>query len=170
MHYISFLAHLSQRLHCLHCCCCCHKLFMFSSSSLEPLEQFQPNLAPNIHRWRRFKYEQMKSPRPFPKGDNYEIAKIHPRNLKRIHGWRGLEFVQMKNHSILKKEIMDFPLSNSTIWYKHRFAQMFRLIWTGFSGERCGPWASSYGYLMSLLCIMCIITLFLGMESSLYKE
>ena len=26
--------------------------------------------------------------------------------------------------------------------YNHNFANMYSLIWTGFSGERCGPWAS----------------------------
>ena len=29
-------------------CRCCHKLFTFSSSSPEPLGQFQPNLAQSI--------------------------------------------------------------------------------------------------------------------------
>ena len=60
-----FLAHLSQRLkraflikicllsvrRCSRCwlhCCCCLKLFTFSSSSPEPLGQFQPNLAQSI--------------------------------------------------------------------------------------------------------------------------
>ena len=55
--------------------------------------------------------------RPFPKGDNCEIAKIHRRNLKiffsrtigpistklGILGCRGFKFVQIKNHSILMK-------------------------------------------------------------------
>ena len=42
--------------------CQCHKLFTFSSSSLEPLDQFQPNLAQSILGWRELKFVQMKSP------------------------------------------------------------------------------------------------------------
>ena len=43
------------------------KLFTFSSSSPEPLSQFQPNLAQSILGWRGFKFVQMKGP-PFSKG------------------------------------------------------------------------------------------------------
>ena len=38
----------------------CRKLFTFSSSSQEPLGQFQPNLAQSILGWRGFKFVQMK--------------------------------------------------------------------------------------------------------------
>ena len=38
----------------------CHKLFTFSSSSPEPLGQFQPNLAQSILVWRGFKFVQTK--------------------------------------------------------------------------------------------------------------
>ena len=38
----------------------CRKLFTFSSSSPEPLGQFQPNLAQSILGWRGFKFVQMK--------------------------------------------------------------------------------------------------------------
>ena len=38
--------------------------------------------------------------------------------------------------------MIGFLLLKSTLWYNHSFEQMFLLIWTGFSGERCGPWAS----------------------------
>ena len=41
------------------------KLSTFSSSSLEPLGQFQPNLAQSILGWRRFKFVQMKGPALF---------------------------------------------------------------------------------------------------------
>ena len=50
------------------------KPFTFSSSSPEPLGQFQPNLAQSI----LGKGSQVCSnegPRHFPRGDNYEIAK-----------------------------------------------------------------------------------------------
>ena len=36
-----------------------YKLFAFSSSS-EPLDQFQPNLAQSVRGWRKFKFVQMK--------------------------------------------------------------------------------------------------------------
>ena len=36
------------------------KLFLFSTSSQEPLGQFQPNLAQSILGWRGFKFVQMK--------------------------------------------------------------------------------------------------------------
>ena len=57
------------------------KLFTFSSSSPEPLSQFQPNLVKgslgegdsSLFKWRT---------RPFPRGDNYELVNIHLRNLK----------------------------------------------------------------------------------------
>ena len=40
--------------------CRCRKLFTFSSSSQEPLGQFQQNLAQSILGWRGFKFVQMK--------------------------------------------------------------------------------------------------------------
>ena len=51
------------RRRCCRCCRCrCHKLFTFSSPSLEPLSQFQLNLAQSILGWREFKFVQMKAP------------------------------------------------------------------------------------------------------------
>ena len=47
------------------------KLFKFSSSSPEPLGQFQPDLAQNILACSN------EGPRCFPRGDKYEISKIH---------------------------------------------------------------------------------------------
>ena len=43
-------------------CWRCRKLFTFSSSSPEPLGQFQPNLTQSILWWRGFKFLQMKGP------------------------------------------------------------------------------------------------------------
>ena len=54
----------------------CRKLFTFSSSSPEPLGQFQPNLTQSIlSKW--IQVCSNEGPRPFPRGDNYEIAKIN---------------------------------------------------------------------------------------------
>ena len=60
-----------------HHCCCCHRKLLTFSSSPEPLNQFQPNIAQSILRLRGFKFVQMKGPTHFAKGDNYDIAKIH---------------------------------------------------------------------------------------------
>ena len=54
------------------------KLITFSTSP-EPLGQFQPNMPQSILEWRVFSNE---GPRPFPRGDNCEIVKIHWQNLK----------------------------------------------------------------------------------------
>ena len=54
-----------RRRRCRHRCHC-HKLFTFSSSSPEPLGQFQPNLAQSILGWKGFKFVQMKGPALFP--------------------------------------------------------------------------------------------------------
>ena len=84
-----FVAHLSWKLRWVFLITCCPsvhltvcKLFTFSSSSLEPLGQFQPNLAQSILGWMRFKCVQMND--PFSRGYNYKIAKIHWRNLKNL--------------------------------------------------------------------------------------
>ena len=70
---VCFLAHLSWKLKwafrssvvrrlsvCLSVCPSVCKLFTFSSSSPEPLGQFQPNLAQSILGWRGFKFVHMK--------------------------------------------------------------------------------------------------------------
>ena len=54
----------------------CRKLFTFSSSSPEPVGQFQSNLAQSILGLRDSNLFN-EGPRSFPRGDNYEIAKIH---------------------------------------------------------------------------------------------
>ena len=66
-----------------------------------------------------------------------------------ILGWRGFKFVQMKNHSILIKQMMFFFL----LFNQHYENHMCLLIWTVFSGEHCGPWASCYLDLIILQCI-----------------
>ena len=66
----SFSPHLSS--------VCLFIFHMFSQE--EPLNKFQPNLVQCLRGWREFKCLQMNQwPRPFPRGDNNEIAKIHRR-------------------------------------------------------------------------------------------
>ena len=91
-------------------------LFTFSLSSPDSLRQFQPNLAQCILGWWGFD-----GPRPCSRGDNYEKAIIHWRNLKlfssttgqfqanlaqSIFVWRGFKFVQMKGHTLFQCEII----------------------------------------------------------------
>ena len=71
-----------RRRRCRRCRRCCRKLFTFSSSSPDPLGQFQPNLAQSILWWRGFKFVQMKGPAFFKGIYIYEVAKIHSRNKK----------------------------------------------------------------------------------------
>ena len=58
------------------------KLFTFSSSSPEPLGQFQPNLAQSILGSRGFKFVQMKRPALFQGETITKLVKIHYRHLK----------------------------------------------------------------------------------------
>ena len=82
--------------------------FLFSSPSPYPLSQFQPNLAQSILGWREWSLFKRRA-HPFPRADNYEIAKIHWKILKissspeplgqlnlaqSILGWMGFNFVQ----------------------------------------------------------------------------
>ena len=68
---------------CRLCCCRCRrKLFTFSSSSPEPLGQFQPNLAQSILGWRGFKFVQIKGPSLFQGEIITQIAKIYWSYLK----------------------------------------------------------------------------------------
>ena len=55
---------------CLCCRCrrCRRKLFTFSSSSPEPLDQFQPNLAQSILGVKGIYIWSKEGPRPFPRG------------------------------------------------------------------------------------------------------
>ena len=64
---VSFSDHLSSVV-CQSVCPSVCKLFTFSSSSPEPLDQFQSNLAQSILGWRGFKFVQMKFPN-LPKGE-----------------------------------------------------------------------------------------------------
>ena len=56
---------------------------MHISSSSEPLGHIQPNLVLIILGWRGFKFVcTNEGPLSFPRGDNYELAKIHWPNFK----------------------------------------------------------------------------------------
>ena len=56
-------------------------------------------------------------------------------------GWRAFKFVQIRNHSVLKKRQWLVIFFLSMLWYNC----MCLLIWSVFSRERCGPWASCVG-------------------------
>ena len=72
---VSFSDHLSSV--CPSVCPSVCKLFTFSSSSPEPLGQFQPNLAQSILGWRGFKFVQMKGPALFQGEIITQMGKIH---------------------------------------------------------------------------------------------
>ena len=61
---VSFSDRLSSGV-CPSVCLSVCKLFLFSTSSQEPLGQFQPNLAQSILGWRGFNFVQMKGPALF---------------------------------------------------------------------------------------------------------
>ena len=63
----------SSPVRCRHCrCCSCRNLFTFSSSPLEPTK------LGTKHPWvKGIQVCSNEGPRPFPRGDNYEIVKIH---------------------------------------------------------------------------------------------
>ena len=99
-----------------------------------------------------------KGPCPFPREDNYEIAKMHWQNFK-IFFSRNTGSISTKlctnnpcvkrtkgllnkDYVIMRKEMIGFLLSKSKLWYNYSFQQLYLLIWTDFSGERCYPWAN----------------------------
>ena len=122
---VSFSDHLSSVV-CLSVCLSVRlsvcKLFTFSSSSTEPLGQFQPNLAQNILWWRGFKFVQMKGPALFKgeiireqrkyidkikKSSSPEpLGQFQPNLAQSILGWRGFKFVQMKGPALFQGEII----------------------------------------------------------------
>ena len=114
---VSFSDHLSSVFYLSVC-----KLFTFSSSSPEPLGQFQPNLAQGILEWRGFKFDQMKGPALFQgkiimkwwkyidenkKSSSPEpLGQFQPNLAQSILGWRGFKFVQMKGPALFQGEII----------------------------------------------------------------
>ena len=98
---------------CLSVC----KLFTFSSSSQEPLGQFQPNLAQSNFGWREFKFVQMKGHTLFQGKIIAKILKLY-RKLqnhwvnfnqtwhKACLGLWWFKFVQMKGYTLLKVDII----------------------------------------------------------------
>ena len=83
---------------------------------------------------------------PFSRRDNTELVKILWQILKIVFSrtigpmstkfGKGDSRLYILDHSILKKETMGFSSPNQC--YDH----ICFLIWTGFSGEQCGSWAS----------------------------
>ena len=85
---------------CYHCHPCCHKLFTFSSSSPEPLGQFQVNLAQGIFEWLFI----WRAP-TFPRRENYEIAKVHWQIYKNLFSRtsRPISTELGTNHLLMKR-------------------------------------------------------------------
>ena len=103
---------------CLSVC----KLFTFSSSSPEPLGQFQPNLAQSILGWRGFKFVQMKGRALFQgeiitkqwkyideikKSSSSEpLGQFQPNVAQSIFGWRGFISVQINGPALFQGKII----------------------------------------------------------------
>ena len=100
------------------------KLFTFSSYSQEPLGQFQPNLTQSILGWWGFNFVQMKGPRPFPRGDNKEIAKIHWQTLTRGPQALTVTWVSETLHWLLVKGLIfvyqqpHHRINENQLWYR----------------------------------------------------
>ena len=122
------------------------------------MSQFQPILAQSILGWRGFKICSNEGPRPFPRGDKYESLKLHLRNFKNLllqNQWanfnqsRHKSFLDEGDSSFFKwiksnshKVNNFFSFSLLMLLYNH----MCLMIWTVFSGEWCGPWASCFNF------------------------
>ena len=68
-------------------------------------------------------------PRPFPRGDNYEIAKIHLRNLKIFFSW--IPFTQgcfMPSYYYLLLEQEAHPWATSLTWENSSYDYIITLI------------------------------------------
>ena len=102
------------------CPICLCKLFTFSSSSLEPLHQFQPNLAQSILGWIRFNFLKIKGHlNSFSRGDNNKSQNFVDKIKKKIlqnpwaninqtwhKAWlgEGESLVQIKGHLLFQGE------------------------------------------------------------------
>ena len=125
----------------------------------------ESKLAQNILWWKDSSLNEGRC--PLLKEDNNKIVEIHLLSWKSFffrtnrpnstklgtkHGWRELKILYIRTIQISKKKIIRFLLlliNVMILWYCdifHSFAQMCILIWTGFSGERCGPCARFYKY------------------------
>ena len=93
----------------------------------------------------------------FQRGDHYKTAKIHWRNIKNFFCWTNFNqtwhkaFLGEGDSSFCKKGPFNYKIgddwflfSKSTLRYNYSFEQICLLILTGFTGERCGPYASCY--------------------------
>ena len=115
------------------------------SSSPELLGQFQPNLAKSFLGWRGFKFVQMKC---FPLFQGEIVKKL----LKCIDDYKNLllqNYWANSNQTWHKSSLgqgyirlFKWRAPPLSYIYNHNFDQMYSLIWTGFSVERCGQWAS----------------------------
>ena len=99
-------------------------------------------------------------PCPLPRGDNYEIAKIHWQNLKiflsrimdqfqpnleqSILRWRGFNYIQLKGPTLFQGEIMGFSSPNQCYDIILALLKCIIELNSVFSGGRYGPWASCW--------------------------
>ena len=131
-------------------------LTKFWKYTLEPLSQFYINLVQSILKWWKFEFVQKKDHVLFQrdiitkqqkyiefKNLLHKFSITGPISFKHgtKHTWvKETQGFTNRDHSIFKNEIVPgfFLNSISSFWYNH----LCLLIWTSFSCERCGPWAS----------------------------
>ena len=101
---VSFPDHSLSVVRRRHCSSRCRKLFIFLSSSPEPMSQFHPNLAQSNLAWRGFKF--------VIRGDHNKTAKLHERNIHFIcnlknlllkRHWANLKTILGTKHSSVKR-------------------------------------------------------------------
>ena len=91
-------------------------------------------------------------PRPFPRGDNYEIVKNTLTKFKNLllHNWANFNQTWVKGIQVSSNEEPINSLKINRVFSSSLNQRcdiiMCLLIWTIFSGERCGPWASCFFY------------------------
>ena len=96
----------------------------------------------------------------FSRGDNYKIVKIYWQNLKTLFKLKSSTTGSISTNLCAKHIwVKGIPVgSNEETFHSQNVDNGFSslnqrydkimclLIWTVFSGERCGPWASCYDY------------------------
>ena len=126
---VSFSDHLLSGV-CLSLCLSVCKLFTFSTSSPDHWANFNQT-------WHKaslgegdlslFKFQSLnKGPRPFPRGDNYEIGKVH-------QCWRNLEIVFSRTTGPISTKLgTKHPLVKGTQGFPIRTIQVSKRRWSVF--------------------------------------
>ena len=72
-------------------------------------------------------------------------------------GWQGLKNLQIRTTQSSNRRWWGFSSPFQRYDIKIALGKSCLIIWTGFSGERCGPWASGFQFLMILIMLFLTI-------------